>query len=278
LRACTIDDLLDLESLSDPQTAPDGTRVAVVVSRRDSAEDRDATTIEVVALSDGARTPLTHGPADRSPRWSPDGRWLAFLRGQDGPAQVWLLPVAGGEPRALTDLPLGVSELSWSPDGTRLAVTAPELPEESQPHDPVVVSRLVSKADGSGRLSPLTVHAHLVHVETGEVTRLTTGDLVVRDLAWSPDGAALALVTARHETRDLDAVSHVFTVPASGGELQQVTQWQGTASSRPGPPTAPRSCSPDGPSRCRPATPRCSASTQPAACPDAWLLSWTATS
>src|SRR5688572_29889548 len=222
MRPCTLDDVLDLESLSDPQGSPDGRRVAVVATRRDPDEDRDRSTVEVVDLADGTRTPLTHGPTDRSPRWSPDGRWLAFLRGEDGPAQVHLLPVTGGEPRRLTELPLGVSELTWSPDGTRLAVTAAELPEGAEPHDPVVITRLVSKADGSGRLGALTVHAHVVAVDSGETTRLTEGELVVREPAWSPDGSRIALVTALHERRDLDAVTHVFTVPATGGELTQL--------------------------------------------------------
>ncbi len=231
MRACTIDDLLGLESLSDPRCSPDSRRAAVVVTRADREQDRNVTTIDVVDLASGERTALTQGPADRSPRWSPDGRWLAFLRGEDGPAQVWLLPIAGGEPHRLTELPLGVTELSWSPDGTRLAVAAPELPEGAQPHDPVVVTRLVSKSDGSGRLGPMTVHAHLVDVESGGTTRLTEGDLVVRDLSWAPDGSRLALVTATHDRRDLDAVTHVFTVPAAGGALTQVTQWEGSATS-----------------------------------------------
>lgn len=231
MRACTIDDLLGLESLSDPQCSPDGTRVAVVVTRADREQDRSCTTVDVVDLASGRRTALTRGPADRAPRWSPDGRWLAFLRGEDGPAQVWLLPVAGGEPHRLTELPLGVSELAWSPDGARLAVTAPERPDGAQPHDPVVVTRLVSKADGSGRLGPLTVHAHVVDPCSGRTTRLTEGDLVVRDLAWAPDGRRLALVTARHRRRDLDAVTHAFTVAATGGPLVQLTGWEGTVSS-----------------------------------------------
>ncbi|MCA1722392.1 MAG: serine hydrolase, partial [Actinobacteria bacterium] len=231
-RDCTLEDLLGLESLSDPQSAPDGDHVAVVVTRRDpdDDQDRDRTHIDAVDVSTGERRQLTRGPGDRSPRWSPDGRWLAFLRGEDSPAQLWLLPTGGGEARSLTGFVLGVGEIAWSPDSSRLAVTAPELPEGAQPHDPVVVTRLVSKADGTGRLGPMTAHAHVVDVETGEATQLTSGEFVVRDLSWAPDGAQLALVTAQHETRDLDAVSHLFVLPAGGGELRQVTQWQGTAS------------------------------------------------
>ena len=229
MRPCTLDDLLDLEQLSDPQADPAGARVAVVVSRRDEEHDRDVSHLELVDLASGDRTRLTRGAADRSPRWSPDGRELAFLRAGEGPGQVWLLPLGGGEPYALTDQPLGVDELCWSPDGTRLAVTVPVLPDGHRASDPVLVDRLGSKADGSGRLGPLTVHLHVVDVGDGATRALTSGDLVVRDLAWSPAGDRIALVTAQHERRDLDGVSHVFTVAAGGGPLVQVTRWTGTA-------------------------------------------------
>jgi dipeptidyl aminopeptidase/acylaminoacyl peptidase len=228
MRACTLDDLLNLESLSDPQPRPDGGCVAVVVTRRDAEQDRERSHVELVDLSSGARRPLTHGPADRSPRWSPDGRWLAFLRGGDDPAQAWLLPAGGGEPHRLSDLPLGVGELVWSPDSRRLAVAAPEVSEDAEPDDPVLVTRLVSKADGLGRLGGLTVHVHVVDVDGGEPVRLTEGDFAVRDLAWSPGGTEVVLVTATHEERDLDGVSHVFAVEP-GGALRQVTEWTGSA-------------------------------------------------
>lgn len=229
LRPCTLDDLLDLESLSDPQCSSAAGLAAVVVTRRDPHEDRDRTHIDGVDLVTGERLALTRGPADRSPRWSPDGRWLAFLRAEDGPAQVWLLPTAGGEARRLTELPLGIGELVWSADSSRLAVTAPEQPEQAQPHDPVVVTRLVSKADGMGRLGPMTVHAHVLDVQTGTATRLTSGEHVVRDLAWSPGGERLVLATALHDARDVDGVTHLFEVAAHGGELRRLTEWHGSA-------------------------------------------------
>jgi dipeptidyl aminopeptidase/acylaminoacyl peptidase len=238
VRACTLDDLLDLEQLSDPQSSADGDRVAVVVTRRDAGEDRDAMHVEAVDLATGERHRLTQGPSDRSPRRNASHRPSGDQRGEDGPAQVWLLPTAGGEPHRLTEFPLGVSELTWSPDGQCLAVAAPAVPDDHEPSNPVVVTRLVSKMDGTGRLGPLTVHAHMIPVDGGESTPLTSGDLVVRGLAWAPAGDQLALVTARHDERDLDGVAHVFTVAAAGGELQQVTEWSGTA-------TAP-TWSPDG--------------------------------
>ncbi|MCA1711816.1 MAG: S9 family peptidase, partial [Actinobacteria bacterium] len=120
-------------------------------------------------------------------------------------------------------------DLVWSPDSRRVVVTAPEQPQGTAPTDPVVVSRLGSKLDGAGRLGPLTVHLHLVDIETADIVRLTDGDLVVRDPAWSPDGTTIAIATAQHPDRDRDGVSHLFTVETGSGDLRQVTDWDGTA-------------------------------------------------
>ena len=107
----------DLEHLvvpGDPQLHVDGVRVAFVVSEPDLSDDR---TVRSIHLFDGMRTSrFTHGPSDRTPRWSPDGRCLAFLRtatDEGAKAQLVLMPADGGEAIQRTDLPLGVSDRAW---------------------------------------------------------------------------------------------------------------------------------------------------------------------
>ena len=116
-------DLSRLAVPSDPQISPDGTRVAFVVSRPDLEQDRYHRTIWVWD-GDSAKT-FTHGPADTNPRWSPDGKSLAFLRGGDTPdqhPQAAVIPAGGGEARILTDISLGCQELEWSPNGSNLGL------------------------------------------------------------------------------------------------------------------------------------------------------------
>jgi dipeptidyl aminopeptidase/acylaminoacyl peptidase len=136
-RPTTPEDITRIRWLSDPQLSPDGARVAFVVTTLSAEDDAYHSAIgvaEVDPSKDTTRTksssdvsavrPFTSGQKrDTAPRWSPDGRWLAFIsdRGAEGPGkgkgQLYVLSVTGGEPGRLTDLRHGVSAPAWSPDG-----------------------------------------------------------------------------------------------------------------------------------------------------------------
>lgn len=117
-------DLVSMDRVSDPQPSPDGRQVAFVISELDLDEDRRRTDIWLVGIDGGDRRRLTTDAAgDFNPRWSPDGRWLYFLSTRSGSSQVWRVSPEGGEPEAVTALPLDVSNLTVSPDGNVLAVT-----------------------------------------------------------------------------------------------------------------------------------------------------------
>jgi len=123
-RPITEKDFLAFKWIADPQISPDGASVAYVLVAVNEKEDRYDTNLWVVPSS-GASEPrrLTTGPRDSTPRWSPDGRTIAFTRAADEKArpQIYLLSMAGGEPRRLTDLPRGAGAPAWSPDGKRIA-------------------------------------------------------------------------------------------------------------------------------------------------------------
>ena len=125
------DQLGDHATPSDPRIHPGGDRVAFVVSRMDLEADRY---LRRIWLWDGSGArPLTAGPGDVRPRWSPDGAELLFLRigpEEGAKAQVAVLPIAGGEAELVTDFELGVSEAEWSPDDRTLAVVGVSWTEE----------------------------------------------------------------------------------------------------------------------------------------------------
>src|SRR3989441_10731752 len=125
-RAITIDDYLAVKAVGNPQLSPDGKWVAYTVTEQSLKDNRGITRIWLADVASGAVRQLTAGPgSDRQPRWSPDGRTVAFVSTRESGAQLWVLPIgAGGEARRVSSLPDGVSDPVWLPDGTGLVVTS----------------------------------------------------------------------------------------------------------------------------------------------------------
>jgi dipeptidyl aminopeptidase/acylaminoacyl peptidase/CubicO group peptidase (beta-lactamase class C family) len=227
------EDLYVIPFPSDPQLAPDGSRVVYVRTVADRATDRDRSDLWELALDEATPRRLTYGGTASSPRWSPDGRWLAFLAsedGADGPPQLWVLPATGGAPQRLTDLDRGAGVPVWSPDGAKLAyaapVAGPDAPAEDDPHAPIVYRRMDEKADGVGLRRGGRVHLHVTKlngVGGGDTRRLTFGDFDASTPVWSPDGAVLAFSAAMDPDRDLAPASPVYEMSAEGGAPWRVT-------------------------------------------------------
>lgn len=223
-RTLELDDLHRLPIVSDAQLSPDGTRVAYVVTTAERETDRNESRIWVIDVDGGTPRPLTAGPADSAPRWSPDGRTLAFLAVREGhpSPQLWLLPLAGGEARRLTEASLGAGAPVWSPDGGRIAYVGAVTIADRADHDPIVVRRLGYKADGVGLLGELRRHVAVVDVGSGESHQVTEGDLDVAEPAWSPDGGTLAVTASTRPGDDVIGTRQLLTVPASGGPLREL--------------------------------------------------------
>ncbi|GAA3106506.1 S9 family peptidase [Streptosporangium carneum] len=206
-------DLYRIAVPGDPRLRPDGSAVAYVVTTADQESDGNRSEIWLAAPGAEPRR-LTDGPSDSSPRWSPDGRVLAFVRPVDGKPQIHLLPMDGGEPRPLTTAPLGAGAAVWSPDGTRIAYGAPC--GDLDPHAPVVADSLEYKADGVGLLRGLTKHLFVVDAKTGESAQVTSGDFHAGEPSWTLDGRTLTFVAAMHPDRDLVVGGAVYSVDVPG--------------------------------------------------------------
>lgn len=213
------------------------------VVRPDVATNDYVGQLWTVPLDGSGTTRLTRGHRDTAPRFSPDGSLLAFLRAapDGGKAQLHLVPAAGGEPVRLTDLPLGAGEPHWSPDGARIAVIArdPEPgrygTDESVGADaepPRLITDLRYLADGVGYVGDRPAQVFLVEVpdvaaepvaEAAAPVRITSGLFDVTDLAWSPDGARVAFVSARHPDHHDDLRVDAWTCKPDGTDLVRVT-------------------------------------------------------
>ncbi|MFI7422406.1 S9 family peptidase [Nonomuraea sp. NPDC049684] len=216
MRRLSLDDLYGLAVPGDPQLRPDGSAVAYTLTTADRESDANVTEIWLAAPGAAPRR-LATGAA---PRWSPDGRTLAFLRPAGGPPQIHLLPMDGGEPRVLTSAPLGAGVPVWSPDGARIAYAGPS--GEVDPNAPIVIDTLEYKADGAGLLCGLTTHLFVVDVEDGASAQVTSGDFHAGAPAWAPDGDLLAFTAGLDPDRDLDICGGLYLVePKQDGALER---------------------------------------------------------
>jgi len=237
-RGMTAEDYFAFETLSEPRFSPDGSTIAFVVTTIDRQQNRRRSAIWSVP-ADGSRGPvaLTTAPqSSNSPRWSPDGKTIAFLstRPAAGDAvadtprnQVWLLPLGGGEPRRLTTLLNGVNSFQWSPDGARLVVVSRTGPSDTakSPSDVRHYKHANYKFNDTGWFDDTRAHLWVVEVSSGRATPLTSGDdWNDSDPQWSPDGRRIAFVSDRSgkafdESNDTD----VWVIDANGGTPSKIS-------------------------------------------------------
>ncbi|HXV71592.1 MAG TPA: S9 family peptidase [Acidimicrobiia bacterium] len=223
----TPDQLAEIRIPSDPRLSPAGDKVAYVVSRPNLEDDRYDRSLWV----DDRR--YTEGPGDSSPRWSPDGKQLAFLRSEEGkPAQIAVIPLEGGEARLITDFELGVEALEWSPDGGRVVAVVVEwasewsdLDEDERKRRPRRVTSVPFRFDNKGWTHDRKRHLWLVDVSgKGESERVTEGRFDEESPAWSPDGSTIAFVSDRDPGQGLVSGNDVWEIDIATGEITKVTE------------------------------------------------------
>ncbi|MGB7023114.1 MAG: S9 family peptidase, partial [Candidatus Acidiferrales bacterium] len=244
------DDLIAMHRVSDPQVSPDGKWVAYVVATPDMQADHSMSNIWIVPANGGEERQLTRSGSDSRPRWSPDGKQIAFLSSRDGATQIYVMSVFGGEASRVTFLSTDVDNELWSPDGKWVAFTSRVYPDcrddacnkardEAAAKNPVkahIATRLLYRhwtdwADGKRS------HLFVTAVAKGTPRDLTPGaDYDVppfnlgapEAIAFSPDSAELCFTANTDRDEALSTNGDIFTVPVSGeSEPKRITTNKG---------------------------------------------------
>jgi dipeptidyl aminopeptidase/acylaminoacyl peptidase len=237
LPSMSVEDLTSLRIAYDPQISPDGALIAFTLLECNAEENSTKSAIWLVSSTGGKAQPpwqISSGEHhDTSPRWSPDGRTLAFLSDRGGRAQIYLLAMNGGEAKQVSHVQQGVSEYSWGPDGQHLLAHSPWKPHDDQEDaetDPttIIYTRIDAQWDRKGYKQGRHEQLWLISIE-GTAVRLTSEPVDLVQSCWSPDGTEIAFCANRRADPDLSVSMALWVLTIATGQLRRLTPEEGLA-------------------------------------------------
>ncbi|HEX7733531.1 MAG TPA: hypothetical protein VF458_01665, partial [Ktedonobacteraceae bacterium] len=235
-------DLVEIQLVGEPQVSPDGLLIAYALQKNDLATNTTRSSIWLVPVVTGTSGKLQQPRQltasefhSTTPRWSPDGRWLAFLSNRSGSTQVYLLPLNGGEAHQVSFLKQAVTDFSWRPDGHALLLQGPwkmEDDEQSQLDESIaqVWTRLDETWDGIGYKYGRQEHLWLLNLEDEQpAARLTFEAVNHVQGCWSPDGKEIAFCSNRRIAPDLSVSASLWVLNLASGRSRRLTPIEGLA-------------------------------------------------
>ncbi len=230
------EDFTALRDVDEPNISADGNAVIYVVKTADMEKDKLVGNLWLAKWDGSDNRALTFGNKGAShPRWSPDGKSVAFLSGREDENEVdqlWILPSDGGEAQKFTEFKGGVEDFAWAPDAKRIALVVkdpdPREPEKKEKEKktlpPIVIDRFQFKQDIEGYLTERYSHLQLLDLASHKAEPLTSGRHNDVLPAWSPNGNEIAFVTKRGDDPDRGENWDVYVIAAQpGGKERQLT-------------------------------------------------------
>jgi len=212
---------LNLRSIADLRFSPDGSKLAFVVTEPAKGENR-ARHIWLWEKKTGSARQITFsGKGESSPRWSPDGRQLAFLSNREEFQQIYAMRMDGGEASALTKGKRNIEGFEWSPDGKQIAFLAPDAKseDEEKKEKDKDDAHVVDKEDKQARL-------WLLNVASQEVRALTQATWKVSELCWAPAGDRVYVAATDTPASDR-LTERIFSVAIADGAAKQIAAPRG---------------------------------------------------
>lgn len=247
-RPFAIDDMLKLRRVSDPQVSPDGRWIAYTIADTDKAANKQTIQIYLIPTEGGEARQLTNeDQSSSSPRWSLDGKRLAFVSARDGESQIWTIDIAetaSGSPKKITNISTGADGPVWSPDGNWIAFTSDIYPEcttdDCNKQRAEEAARSKVKAKIADRLlyrhwkawkEGKRTHIFVASTADGKARDLTPGDWDTPpfslggqvDYAFSPDSKEIAFAGNADKDEARSTNGDIFVVPVAGGEPRRIT-------------------------------------------------------
>jgi dipeptidyl aminopeptidase/acylaminoacyl peptidase len=236
-------DVFQLEWAADPQISPDGGHIVYVRAGHDVKSDRATSVLWLINADQSGQRPLTTAEQRAgSPRWSPDGKRLAFVAtGEDG-AEIFVRWMDTGQQAMLTRVTESPGGLAWSPDGTQIAFTmfVPEPDPPSFAHMPAtpdgadwgpaikVIDRMNYRADGEGYLRRGHAQVFVVPADGGTPRQLTDGEFDHGAPVWTPDGTTVLVAANRHPDNEAEPLnSEIYAVSVETGAIVALTDRYG---------------------------------------------------
>ena len=233
-RAPVPEDIFAIKDVGEARISPDGRQVVYTVSSMNRDKNSYTSNLWLVPSGGGAPTELTTGEAnDSTPRWSPDGKKIAFASNRDGKSALWIVDVATKGIRRLAlwersnfFLSKSGEMFCWSPDGKQMAFVAAEKPAVAESTDPRVITRLQYKSRTSFS-DNLRSHIFIVSLDDGKVRQLTRGKFDEHSINWSPRGDEILFLSNRAVDPDANFNYDIFAVDVTKGKERRITDTPG---------------------------------------------------